>query len=85
MEAQYPYDGRQSCKDQDPDLFFPEDYSSRTQIRAAKAVCNQCPLLNPCLEYAVTQTDLDGIWGATTPRERQRIRSSRRLRVKVYS
>lgn len=85
MEAQYPYDGRQLCKTEDPELFFPEDYNIRTKVDAVKNICRQCPLLNACLEYALSEPSLDGIWGATTPRERQRIRSQRRRRAPIYS
>lgn len=85
MEAQYPYDGSQLCKTADPEIFFPEDYSTRSQVNAAKDICRQCPLLNPCLEYALFEPNLEGIWGATTPRERQRIRSKRRRGAPVYS
>ena len=85
MDLHYPYDGRQLCKKEDPELFFPEDYTARAKVNAAKAICNQCPLISDCLDYAISNADLDGIWGATTPRERQRLRSHRRKYEKVYS
>ena len=38
--------------------------------RKAKALCARCPVREPCLEMGLT--DEDGIWGGTTPGERQR-------------
>jgi len=72
MEIQdYPYDGRQLCKKEDPELFFPETYSLLSQVNVAKAICNKCPLIAECRDYALANPDLDGIWGGTTPRERK--------------
>jgi len=68
----------------DPDLFFPEGYNEFVhgeQITAARTACLGCDLRPLCLEWAVPQTDLDGIWAATTPPERRRIRVGRRRRA----
>ena len=50
----------------------------------AKAVCTGkfdnrvCPLLEQCLEFALENNERFGIWGGTTPAEREKIRKSRR-------
>lgn len=50
----------------------------------AKAVCNglidgsPCPLLEQCLEFAMTNNERFGIWGGMTPDERARLRKERR-------
>lgn len=72
------------CAETDPDLFFPDDEtyvvdSSRTRVRLAKALCNSCPVIAQCRNYAVMYFEPDGIWGGTTPSDRQDIR--RNLRV----
>jgi len=79
MEApQYPYDGQQLCATEDPEVFFPESYDIPSKVNVAKNICRQCPLLVACAAYAIPQSDLDGVWGATTPRERSNLRSKRR-------
>jgi WhiB family redox-sensing transcriptional regulator len=65
------------CRSLGPDLFFPDNYGlqNRKRIEEAKQACFQCPVFSACLDWAVTQTDLDGVWAATTPRERCRLRA----------
>ena len=62
-----PFNGTQLCKEYDPDLFFPdvEDPSYNYIANRAKSICKECPLINPCLEYALTDSSLLGIWGGT--------------------
>ena len=73
----YPFDGTQLCTDEDQGVFFPEEYTDPLIVNKAKSICNQCPLVASCLEYALQTPWLDGIWGATTPRQRSRIRGQR--------
>jgi WhiB family redox-sensing transcriptional regulator len=67
------------CGDADPEIFFPRTYglACKGDIDAAKAACLSCPLLVRCGAWAIPQTDLEGIWAATTPRERRRIRTGK--------
>lgn len=37
----------------------------------AKAICNVCPVLSPCADYAVTINEPYGIWGATSETDRK--------------
>jgi WhiB family redox-sensing transcriptional regulator len=53
----------------DPELFFP-DPEEMDKIRAAKALCNQCPVRRTCLEAALENTDTHGIRGGLTEEER---------------
>lgn len=78
----YPFDGTQLCNESNSDLFFPEEYLDPKKLMAARELCNSCPLVSACLEYAVSTPWLDGIWAATTPRQRSRIRSQRNSRLK---
>jgi WhiB family transcriptional regulator, redox-sensing transcriptional regulator len=73
-----PFDGTQLCKSVDPDLFFPEDYTDRVLVLEAKAVCQGCPLTVDCLQYAMSDSSLDGIWGGTTPQDRKNLRRRKR-------
>ena len=65
-----------ACQGQDPELFFPWSYGlqCKDQIDAAKDLCLQCPVRELCLAWAAPQTDLQGIWAATTPADRRRMR-----------
>jgi WhiB family transcriptional regulator, redox-sensing transcriptional regulator len=62
-----------SCRDSDPDLFYPlgRGRAAFEQAEVAKAVCRDCPSREPCLAYAlVTRQDL-GVWGGTSPEDRR--------------
>jgi WhiB family redox-sensing transcriptional regulator len=76
-----PFDGTQSCMSVDPEMFFPEDYEDRGVTERAKSICKSCPLTLDCLEYAMSDASLDGIWGGTTPRERKNMRRRKRVPV----
>ena len=47
-------------------------------VATAKALCAVCPVREECLEHAIAEREKLGIWGGTTPRERQRIIRRRR-------
>jgi hypothetical protein len=69
-----------ACRDQDPELFFPERGHAR-QGTAAKQVCAACPVREPCRDLAVRaasgRNDDHGIFGGTKPHERTRLRDNR--------
>jgi WhiB family redox-sensing transcriptional regulator len=58
--------------------FFPARGES---TREAKAVCEQCPVREECLEYALQWDHLCGVWGGMSERERRQIRRRRKRRV----
>lgn len=70
---------RGACKDMDPELFFPAQGHSPDE---AKAACNsKCPVRERCLELALSvppDDDKHGVFGGTTPNERQNLRRARR-------
>ncbi|MBN9113497.1 MAG: WhiB family transcriptional regulator [Pseudonocardia sp.] len=71
------------CVQVDPDLFFPETDRGTAfdrQVTAAKRVCAGCPVLTPCLDYALTALP-DGIAGGTTPTERVSLRRRRSVEL----
>jgi|GEM_PF-3857288 len=72
----YPQ-GAAACvgADVDPDVFFPPGQSDRLEQEAVQ-VCQACPLREACLDYALAW-DVRGIWGGTTYRQRERIRTAR--------
>jgi WhiB family redox-sensing transcriptional regulator len=63
------------CRGADPHLFFPENPSSRDVI---DRYCRACPVVTDCLAYALRSgASTAGIWGATTERDRDRMRNRR--------
>lgn len=66
----------------DPNTFFPDsdltDVENKANERRAKAFCARCHLIEPCLDYALADPSLQGTWAATTLRDRQAIRASKR-------
>lgn len=74
--------GRAACRTSavDPELFFPVSDSGPAvrQVTAAKRICMACPVLGNCLAWAVSAGEPAGIWGGTTPQERQVLRAQAR-------
>lgn len=60
------------------DLFFSEEYHD--QKRAKQEYCAWCPVTQDCLNYALNTDTWVGVWGGTTPKERERIERQRRRR-----
>ncbi len=63
------------CKGVDPVIVHPVNEDDADE---AKAICELCPVREPCLEYAVTAREKDGVWGGLTARERRRLIRQRR-------
>lgn len=55
-----------------PDDFFTtsEDTDYRLRKLRAQTICNLCPIHEMCLEYALGDYSLEGIWAGTTKSER---------------
>jgi WhiB family redox-sensing transcriptional regulator len=61
-----------ACRGTDLNLFFPERGES---AGPARQVCAACPVRQPCLDYAISNRIVYGIWGGLTERERRALRS----------
>lgn len=61
-----------SCANTAPDLFFPET-GQREWITEAKKICKECPVTEACLDYALTNKFVDGIYGGMVPSQRYRL------------
>lgn len=66
------------CRGTSTDTFYPPEHARgnrrRLNEQPAKQVCESCPVLMPCLRYAVDAEEPHGIWGGTTPGERVELR-----------
>lgn len=70
---------RAACVGQPTILFFPTGTGPLDALDA-KAVCADCPVQDPCLEYGL-RTHSDGVWGGTTEAERDRMRPNGRYQL----
>jgi len=65
-----------ACRGLLPDLFFPvRGYETAAD---ALAVCDRCPVVEACLEYALVERENEGIFGGTTPKQRRALRRKRK-------
>lgn len=56
------------CLDTETDIFY--EYENGNYARA-KEICGGCPVRQQCLETALVNREEYGIWGGTTPTERE--------------
>lgn len=71
-----------ACREYDNTLFFgPEHGESELERQPreaeAKAVCRTCPVVEPCLEFAMETNQKYGIWGGLNEKERASLRRRR--------
>jgi WhiB family redox-sensing transcriptional regulator len=70
---------RARCKGESADTFYPPDKerprARRERELHAKQICLACPVLEACRRHAVDTREPHGVWGATTPRDRERLLS----------
>lgn len=74
--ADYTWRDQATCRDTDPELFFPIGTTGQAllQIAKAKSVCCQCPVTVECLEFALETNQDTGIWGGNSEDERRHMR-----------
>lgn len=62
----------------DPDLWFPGDgFDGQQRAATAVAVCTDCRVAAECLDYALQDTHLEGIWGGLTHKQRNHLNRKR--------
>jgi WhiB family transcriptional regulator, redox-sensing transcriptional regulator len=65
------------CNNTDPEIWFGDQEEGYDYSALAKQLCKACPARKPCAEYAIVAKEQFGIWGGTSPKQRQRIRNPR--------
>lgn len=66
---------RAACAGMDTAMFFPGRGDTRGP-QAAKAICEGCPVVGQCAEWAIPQSDLHGVFGGLTERQRRNLRTA---------
>jgi WhiB family transcriptional regulator, redox-sensing transcriptional regulator len=69
---------RAACLHHEPELFFPPGPSAVDHIAQAQAICRGCPVARECLEVALADPTLLGVWGGTSETQRAAIRRTGR-------
>ena len=64
------------CVGLDPNFFFPEDIPG---INKAIAFCQDCPVKQPCAQYAMDNFINYGVWGGLSVRARTKIKREQKL------
>jgi WhiB family redox-sensing transcriptional regulator len=69
---------RASCRGEDSVFFFAPAYFEKrgeklAREAVAKRICATCPVLEPCLDYALTTREPHGVWGGLNETERRAI------------
>jgi hypothetical protein len=74
-----------NCRNMNPNLFFPEEEkgSSAKKIYSEEVInaCLNCPVLEPCQEWAVLHEGY-GYQGGLTPQQRAKVR--KRLNISLW-
>lgn len=70
-----------ACRGPQAAVFFPPPQFERkeeklTRESRAKAICADCSVREPCLEYAVAIREPHGIWGGLNENERRQLLAS---------
>nr|WP_314142742.1 WhiB family transcriptional regulator [uncultured Rhodococcus sp.] len=70
------------CRGQDSEIFFSPHGEPRSARREredrAKQVCAGCTVVEACRRFALAANEPFGVWGGTTARERQLLRTNSR-------
>ena len=71
-----------ACRGPQSSVFFPPSHFERKdekEVREnrAKAICNECSVRQPCLEFALRIREPHGIWGGLNEIERKQLLASR--------
>lgn len=73
-ELTAPWRDFAACRGLSWETFFPSRGDSTAE---AKAICAGCAVREPCLDYALRTIIREGVWGATSERQRRRERHQR--------
>lgn len=72
------------CQETDPEAWFLEKSDVGVTAKAKK-LCEACPVVTECGEFAIANHEQFGIWGGMSPRERSFVRLTGRRGLKTGS
>ncbi len=67
-----------ACRGPQAAVFFPPSHLERrderlARERAAKAICDHCPVRRPCLDESLRIREPHGVWGGLSETERKQL------------
>lgn len=62
-----------ACRGQDPNIYVPEKKDKKDTKHYDKSICQGCVVRQECLDYALANRATKGLWGGTTPKEREKL------------
>lgn len=62
-----------ACRGHDPNIYIPEKKDKKDTKHYDKSTCNSCKVKAECLDYALKNRAVKGLWGGTTPKEREKL------------
>ena len=74
MPAPLEWRKRSACHGAMPQRLYPEDWDvwDEEAIEEVKELfCNQCPVRQDCLDFAIGTREIEGMWGGLTHSERK--------------
>lgn len=70
--------GAPVCQEVDGELWFPDIGGRNGDVMLAKKFCEECPVKNECLQFALVNNEQYGIWGGLTLKERLKLKAKGR-------
>ena len=74
-----------NCRNADSDLFFLDPMmrgkEKRNKEQEAKKICKGCPVVQQCLNHALSIPEFFGVWGGMTADQRNSILRKQGLRI----
>ena len=64
-----------ACQGLDAEIFYPDN---EDHADFAISVCSECEVRIACLDYALENREQQGVWGATTARDRRKCANTQR-------
>ena len=70
-----PWMAEANCIGADSEAFFPIDVGGNPSwAEPAKRICARCPVRRECLDFALADPRLQGVWGGKDETERREMR-----------
>jgi len=69
-----PWHASAACRGSGTDAFIIGRGAAAAAMAKARAICDRCTVTVQCLDYALADVDVVGVWGATTAQQRRQLR-----------
>jgi len=82
---EWAWQEQSNCRNADSDLFFLDPMmrgkEKRNKEQEAKKICKGCPVVQQCLNHALSIPEFFGVWGGMTADQRNSILRKQGLRI----